>query len=146
MILKYKSFLITKILHDIKVALIYKIRKFYTRKLNDRLFKLAFKIDSKINKNNLGIIIENNNFDKFTEENRELKLLKLEAEGAEPEVIKGGIDVIKNIEYIAADLGPERGFNQEITLKEVANILLQNNFEIIDINYPRLCVLFKNLN
>ena len=133
-------------MHDIKVALIYKIRKFYTRKLNDRLFKLAFKIDSKINKNNLGIIIENNNFDKFTEENRELKLLKLEAEGAEPEVIKGGIDVIKNIEYIAADLGPERGFNQEITLKEVANILLQNNFEIIDINYPRLCVLFKNLN
>ncbi len=302
MILKYKSLLITKIFHDIKVALINKIRKFYSRKLNDRLFILASKIDSKLNKNNLEITIESNNFDKFSEENRELnqkiscfisqelrsraingymkngilfsgkrlaknyglekivfhesdifidcganignlwiylnllnipityicvepgsfefrgisrtinyqknskihsylinkalssqngktnffyseeadsslieykgfskkyevetitldslikelglqnkklKLLKLEAEGAEPEVIKGGMDVIKNIEYIAADLGPERGFNQEITLKEVANILLQNNFEIIDITYPRMCVLFKNRN
>ena len=56
------------------------------------------------------------------------------------------MDVIKNIEYIAADLGPERGFNQEITLKEVVNTLLENNFEIVDIKYPRLCLLFKNKN
>ena len=63
---------------------------------------------------------------------KNLKLLKLEAEGAEPEVIKGALNLLKNIEYIAADLGPERGFNQESTLKEVVNILLENNFEIVE--------------
>ena len=77
-------------------------------------------------------------------QNKKIKLLKLEAEGAEPEVIIGAIKILKNIEYIAADLGPERGFNQNCTLKEVTNLLLQNNFEIIDFKYPRICILFKN--
>tara|TARA_Y100000589_G_scaffold329294_1_gene375422 strand:- start:1838 stop:2749 length:912 start_codon:yes stop_codon:yes gene_type:complete len=77
--------------------------------------------------------------------NKNIKLLKLEAEGAEPEVIKGSLKTLKNIEYIAADLGPERGLNQESTLKEVTNILLKNNFEIIDFKFPRLCLLFKNI-
>lgn len=77
-------------------------------------------------------------------QNKKIKLLKLEAEGAEPEVIIGSIKILKNIEYIAADLGPERGFNQKCTFKEVTNILLRNNFEIIDFKYPRICILFKN--
>ena len=302
MIFIYKSALIKKIFQDIKDALFYKVRNLYAKKLNNSLFILASKLDSKLNKNDLKISLESKNIDKFTENNKKLnykiswfiskelrsraingymkkgilktgkilaknyglekiifhesdivvdcganfgglwiylnqlnlpikyigvepgsfefkglsksinyhrnskinsclinkalssyngktnffyseeadssiieyggyskkylvetitldsllkefglqnkkiKLLKLEAEGAEPEVIKGGIDVIKNIEYIAADLGPERGFNQETTLKEVVNILLQNNFEIIDIIYPRLCLVFKNKN
>jgi len=78
--------------------------------------------------------------------NKKIKLLKLEAEGAEPEVIKGSLKVLKDIEYIAADLGPERGFNQETTLKEVTNILLKNNFEIIDFKFPRICLLFRNIS
>ena len=73
-----------------------------------------------------------------------MKLLKLEAEGAEPEVIKGALNLLKNIEYIAADLGPERGLKQESTLKEVVNILLENNFKIVDFKYPRICLLFRN--
>ena len=77
-------------------------------------------------------------------QNKKIKLLKLEAEGAEPEVIIGSIKILKNIEFIAADLGPERGFNKKCTFKEVTNILLRNNFEIIDFKYPRLCILFKN--
>ena len=77
-------------------------------------------------------------------QNKKIKLLKLEAEGAEPEVIMGAIKVLKNIEYIAADLGPERGLNKKCTIKEVTNLLLQNNFEIIDFKYPRICILFKN--
>ena len=76
--------------------------------------------------------------------NKNLKLLKVEAEGAEPEVIRGALNLLKNIEYIAADLGPERGFDQECTLKEVVNILLDNNFEIVEFKYPRVCLLFRN--
>lgn len=76
--------------------------------------------------------------------NKNIKLLKLEAEGAEPEVVIGALKILDQIEYIAADLGPERGIKQESTLKEVSNILFRNNFEIIDFKYPRICILFKN--
>ena len=44
--------------------------------------------------------------------------------------IKGSINVINNIEYIAADVGPERGIRCEFTLVEVTNILLSNGFLI----------------
>ena len=75
-----------------------------------------------------------------------IKLLKLEAEGAEPEIIQGCQNILQNIEYISADLGPERGKNQESTLPQVVNYLLNNNFEILACNVDRLCVLFKNKN
>ncbi len=76
--------------------------------------------------------------------NKNIKLLKLEAEGLEPEIIKGSKNFLKNIEYIAADLGPERGINKECTLAEVTTILTNNNFEMLDFNYPRITALFHN--
>lgn len=75
---------------------------------------------------------------------KKIKLLKLEAEGFEPEIIIGGKNAIKNIEYIAADLGPERGFEQKVTLPDVTNFLLKNNFKIKSISNKRLTVLFEN--
>ncbi len=42
-----------------------------------------------------------------------VQLLKLEAEGAEPEVLAGASAHLSRIDYIAADLGPERGVSQE---------------------------------
>ena len=45
-----------------------------------------------------------------------IKLLKLEAEGAEPEILLGGLDKIHLIDYICADVGPERGLSYETTL------------------------------
>ena len=76
--------------------------------------------------------------------NKNVKLLKLEAEGLEPEILKGSKNFLKNIEYIAADLGPERGINKECTLAEVTAILTKNNFEMLDFNYPRITALFHN--
>lgn len=76
----------------------------------------------------------------------EVKLLKLEAEGAEPEILRGLGDKLNNIEYICADLGYERGKREETTLFEVTNMLLKNNFELIDVNLNRLCCLFKRVN
>lgn len=75
-----------------------------------------------------------------------VKLLKLEAEGAEPEVLLGFSEAISNIEYIAADVGFERGEKAESTFVPVVNYLLQRDFKIVDINFERLCVLFKNKN
>ena len=39
-----------------------------------------------------------------------------------------------------------RGKNHEITLKDSFNILIDNNFRLIDIGFPRINGLFKNKN
>ena len=73
-----------------------------------------------------------------------IKLLKLEAEGAEPEILIGFGNSLERIEYISADLGFERGKEAESTIIPVANYLLARDFEIVDIYFERLVVLFKN--
>lgn len=73
-----------------------------------------------------------------------IKLLKLEAEGAEPEILLGCGNTLSQVEYITADLGFERGVKQESTLPEVSNILIKQGFEMIDFMYPRIVGLFKN--
>ena len=73
-----------------------------------------------------------------------IKLLKLEAEGLEPEVLLGAKNILSKIEYIAADLGPERGLNQKCTVAEVTSILMNNNFEMINFGYPRITGLYRN--
>lgn len=75
---------------------------------------------------------------------KRIKLLKLEAEGGEPEILLGAMEKLKFIEYISADLGFERGVKEESTIVPVTNYLLNNGFELVDINNRRLCALFKN--
>ena len=75
---------------------------------------------------------------------RPIKCLKLEAEGAEPEVLEGIGDKIALIEYITADLGPERGINMEETIVPVTNFLLSKGFVMQDYIGPRVCVLYRN--
>ncbi|MBW7876005.1 MAG: FkbM family methyltransferase [Candidatus Cloacimonetes bacterium] len=73
-----------------------------------------------------------------------IKLLKIEAEGAEPEVLQGCENLLSEIEYISADLGFERGVRQESTLAPVINFLLSRNFELIDVSHVRVVALFRN--
>ncbi|MDX1561431.1 MAG: FkbM family methyltransferase [Gammaproteobacteria bacterium] len=73
-----------------------------------------------------------------------IKLLKLEAEGAEPEAIAGCEGILDRIEYVSADLGFERGVEQTSTLAEVTNFLLARNFELIANGRKRLTVLYRN--
>lgn len=76
--------------------------------------------------------------------NKKIKLLKIDAEGHELEVLEGGSEILKNIDYISVDCGPERGIDQNITFIKVNNFLLNNNFQLIDINKERLIALYKN--
>ena len=80
--------------------------------------------------------------------NKKIKLLKLEAEGAEPEVLYGCEKILDRIEYISADVGFERGVEQTNTLAAVTNYLLSNGFELIDFKKEkgkeRLTALFRN--
>jgi FkbM family methyltransferase len=78
--------------------------------------------------------------------NRKIKLLKLEAEGAEPEVLYGACAILKNIHYISADVGPERGKLEESTQYEVVEFLSKHGFVIERKNQFRNTILFRNLS
>ena len=73
-----------------------------------------------------------------------IRFLKLEAEGYEPEIVHGLGDYLHKIDYIGADLGPERGPEKRTTLVEVSNILANSGFEMVDLYEPWLRVLFRN--
>jgi hypothetical protein len=88
------------------------------------------------------ITVKTNRLDNLI--NEKIKLFKVEAEGAEPEVLMGTENILKNIEYISADLGFERGINSESTLVPVLNWLLNHEFELVAISHDRICALFKN--
>ena len=85
--------------------------------------------------------------DQFIIQNKikgKIKLLKLEAEGYEPEILQGCQNNLDNIEYISADIGPERGISNQCTLVEVTNFLINKGFKLIDFGYPRITALYKN--
>ena len=73
-----------------------------------------------------------------------IKLLKIEAEGAEPEVLQGSIQTIRKCDYIVVDSGKERGRNFEETTMSVCNLLIKNNFDLIYIDHIRIVLMFRN--
>lgn len=72
-----------------------------------------------------------------------IRLLKLEAEGAEPEILLGATNTLARTEFVTADLGPERGPNHTTTLIPVLKYLESVGFEPIDFRSPRAVMLFK---
>lgn len=69
-----------------------------------------------------------------------IKILKLEAEGFEPEVLKGASFSLRQVSYICADVGPERGIKQECTLVSVLSYLSLHGFRLIEFIYPRIVI------
>jgi len=77
---------------------------------------------------------------------KKIKLIKLEAEGFEIEILQGLKKYLNHVEYITIDCGFERGIKQESTIAQCSNYLIKRNFEMIDFGVPRIIALFKNLN
>ena len=77
---------------------------------------------------------------------KKVKILKLEAEGFEPEILSGIGNRIEDIEYIAIDGGYERGKKEEQTFTTITNFLINNGFEISDIYFSWYRALFRNIN
>ncbi len=73
-----------------------------------------------------------------------VKLFKLEAEGAEPEILEGLGDKLALVEYVAADVSFERGAAMESTLAPVTNYLLARGFVLVQLHTPRLVALYRN--
>jgi len=88
------------------------------------------------------IVVETKRLDTLID--GKVKLLKLEAEGAEPEILDGLGEKLSDIEYVSADLGFERGVEADSTFVPVVNHLLSRNFELVDVRHQRLCALFRN--
>ncbi len=78
--------------------------------------------------------------------NTKIKLLKIDAEGHEPEVINGALTTLKNIKYVSVDFGHERGLDEEATLTEVNKILYNEGFELMKFSDYRLIGLYENKN
>ena len=93
------------------------------------------------------ITIETTTLDKEINKIQEkIKLIKVEAEGFEPEILQGLKKYLNYVEYITIDCGFERGIKQESTIAECSNYLIKNNFKMINFVAPRIVALFKNLD
>lgn len=75
---------------------------------------------------------------------KDIKLLKIDAEGYEPEVLEGAVETLKNIEFVSVDYGAERGIMQETTIVDVNTFLYENNFKLYKFSNHRLIGLYKN--
>ncbi|QXT40393.1 FkbM family methyltransferase [Gymnodinialimonas ceratoperidinii] len=71
-------------------------------------------------------------------------ILKLEAEGAEPEILDGATATLPKLHYIAVDCGYERGPEQRHTFIDVCDRLLPLGFRPIKAELRRITILFEN--
>lgn len=92
--------------------------------------------------------IQTDKLDNLFNQKNKIKLIKLEAEGYEPEILKGSKKILKKTEFVCVDGGPERGLNKIQTIEELTNILVSNNFELLYLNVYKNSgkALFKNKN
>ena len=86
--------------------------------------------------------------DNFFHDKAKIKLIKIEAEGAEPEILKGSINILKKTEFLCVDGGPERGIEKKQTIEECVGIMLENNFKLLYLNTEKNSAkaLFVNKN
>ncbi len=77
---------------------------------------------------------------------RPYRLLKLEAEGAEPEILRGATGILDCFDYVSVDAGFERGVKQEMTAPEVTRFLFANDFELVALNPKRVTLLFRRID
>lgn len=76
-----------------------------------------------------------------------IRLLKLETEGTEIDVLRGSERVLPRIQFIAADLGFEKGTDAQSSLPDVVDYLYGHGFRIFHVgDAPSLRFLFRNEN
>jgi FkbM family methyltransferase len=62
-----------------------------------------------------------------------IDLIKIEAEGYEPEIIEGAVETLKRTKYVVVDVGPER--YGEKTDIEVSKLLTNQGFKVVAASY-----------
>lgn len=72
-------------------------------------------------------------------------VLKIEAEGAEPEVLEGASGILSQIDYVTIDCGYERGKQGADTFAETNTLLVNNGFRVSKANFKRMIMLYVNV-
>ena len=70
-------------------------------------------------------------------------IFKLEAEGAEPEVLEGAERILPAFDLVAVDCGFERGRSQDPTLVPVIDFLTTRGFRLVAMNFDFLTATFE---
>ncbi len=73
-------------------------------------------------------------------------IFKLEAEGAEPEVLEGATKTLTEVDWVAIDCGYERGPNKEHTVVETNTFMYDQGFRLCyaELNSRRITALYRN--
>lgn len=102
--------------------------------------------DTSLEADNLSksLVIDSVRLDQYFKENTFIKLLKIDAEGFEYEVLKGAENLLSSIKFIAVDAGFERDSNTINTFTEVNEFLLANGFSLENKNLVRHTYLYLN--
>ena len=73
-------------------------------------------------------------------------ILKVEAEGAEPEVLEGAAGVLPYIDWVAVDCSPERGTERANTLVETNGLMYEYGFQLCWAQvFGRVTALYRNV-
>jgi FkbM family methyltransferase len=123
---------------------------FYNKALSNKTDEEEFYIDNLGGNSSLvdfggeeSVLIPTVELDKI-ELPEKIKLLKIDAEGFEPEVLSGSLNTLPRINYISVDYGHERGKGENSTIIEVNKILYSKNFELVEFSEYRLIGLYEN--
>ena len=104
-------------------------------------------IDNSIETYDVKVETLENLIDQWNLKKSTVKLVKIDAEGYELEVLQGAGSALEQIDYIAVDLGFEKGVEQKSTAPEVIHFLLSKGFEIENVGLPdSLRFLFRRAN
>ncbi|MAH99325.1 MAG: hypothetical protein CMA12_08355 [Euryarchaeota archaeon] len=124
--------------------------KFYNLALSNKKGNFKFYLDSVGGNSSLEYfgkdehaVVKTNTLDSLDLSNN-IKLLKIEAEGHEPEILEAAKETLKVTKYISVDFGYERGIEQSSTVNKVNEILNEMSFELIELSEYRLVGLYKN--
>ena len=73
-------------------------------------------------------------------------VLKVEGEGAEPEILDGATGLLPFVDFVTVDCGPERGREEAHTFVEVNDFLVGAGFRLLQFGIPRTTALYRNTN
>lgn len=87
--------------------------------------------------------------DQYVQQNniQAIEVLKVEAEGAEPEVLRGTRKALGRCRFITIDCGCERGILEEDTIRDACNSVYEQGFRMIEskVSNDRVILTFENM-
>jgi len=73
-------------------------------------------------------------------------ILKIEGEGAEPEILEGAAALLPKVDFVTVDCGPERGPQRAHTFVETNTLLVDAGFRLQRVEFRRVTALYRNMS